>query len=270
MGGGMPDARPDAGPAPRGWTTLAWPGGAQVRAGFTTRQGGHSRGPWGDGASGGGLNLGMHCGDDPQHVAANRALLRAALPGDPAWLDQVHGTEVVVIDGPCGVPPRADAALTTRPGIVLAVLTADCLPVLLADDQGTVVGVAHAGWRGLAAGVLENTVAAARTLAPPGGHWRAWLGPAIGQAAFEVGDEVRQAFVQIDPGAAVCFAAGARHGKWQADLAGLARRRLQRAGVSDIRVEPACTHREARRFYSYRRDGPTGRMGSFIWLDPRA
>jgi len=266
----MVDRSASSGPAPRGWTGLDGSLGTPVRAGFTTRQGGRSRGSWGDGAGGGGLNLGAHCGDDPQHVAANRALLRSVLPGEPCWLDQVHGTEVLELTEPLGAPARADAAVTTRPGVVLAVLTADCLPVLMTDVDGKVVGAAHAGWRGLAAGVLENTVAAARALAPGARGWRAWLGPAIGQAAFEVGDDVRQAFMQADPQAAACFAVGLSPGKWQADLVGLARRRLSRAGIDRVAIEPVCTHRDAGRFYSYRRDGATGRMGSFIWIDPPA
>jgi YfiH family protein len=252
-----------------GWVSLAWPG-AGVRAGFTTRLGGCSVGAWGDAGGEAGLNLGAHCGDDPQAVAANRERLRGLMPGSPNWLEQVHGTEVVVLDDPCDSPPRADAAVTDRPGVVLAILSADCLPVLLADDEGRVVGAAHAGWRGLAAGVLENMLAAARALSPHSRRWHAWLGPAIGQSAFEVGEEVRAAFLHGDRQAATCFLEGGRPGKWHADLAGLARRRLLRAGLDRIIEEQACTHRDAERFYSYRRDGLTGRFGSFIWRDPRA
>lgn len=250
-----------------GWNPIDWPGSAAVRAAHTTREGGTSEGPWGNARGVAGLNLGARCGDDPARVAANRALLGCMLPGEPIWLDQVHGTAVHVAAGLGSGEPRADAAVTRLPGVVLAILTADCLPVLFADRDGEVVGAAHAGWRGLAAGVLENAVAAAIGLAPHASSWTAWLGPAIGQSAYEVGDDVREAFVASDAGAASCFAPGRRAGKWQCDLAALARRRLARAGVECLPGPAWCTHDEPRRFYSFRRDATTGRMGSFIWID---
>jgi YfiH family protein len=251
----------------RGWQSVDWPGVAAVRAAHTMREGGTSAGPWGNAQGVGGLNLGARCGDDPAHVTANRALLGRMLPAEPVWLDQVHGAAVHVASGPSAAEPRADAAVTRQPGVVLAILTADCLPVLFADRDGVVVGAAHAGWRGLAAGVLENTLAAAAGLAPHARGWTAWLGPAIGQSAYEVGDDVRDAFVAGDAGAASCFAPGCRAGKWQADLAALARRRLARAGVMCLPGPGWCTHGDPQRFYSFRRDATTGRMGSFIWID---
>jgi hypothetical protein len=235
-----------------------WPAAPQVRAAFTTREGGVSAGPWAS------LNLAGHVGDDPVNVAENRRRLREALrlPGEPSWLEQVHGCEVVaagVGPGPC----TADASIASAPGRVCAVLTADCLPVLFCDVAGRWVAAAHAGWRGLVGGVLENTVARSPVAAT---ELLAWLGPAIGPAAFEVGDEVRAAFLRDDGGAAVCFAPSPA-GRWLADLAGLARRRLARAGVGWVGGGGECTHADARRFYSYRRDGVTGRMAALIWLD---
>lgn len=245
-----------------------------VGATATTRAGGVSGPPFGaaDGSATG-LNLGAHVGDDPGAVATNRARLAAVLPAPVRWLDQVHGTEVHDADTPeapaTAAPPRADAAVTTRADVVLAVLTADCLPVLLASDDARVVGIAHAGWRGLAAGVVEATVAAMRPRAAPSARILAWLGPAIGPAAFEVGDEVREAFCDVDPAAAAAFAHGARDGKWQADLVRLARQRLARAGVVDVRGSGLCTYADPSRFWSHRRDGRGGRMASLVWIGRR-
>lgn len=207
------------------------------------------------------FNLADHVGDAPAAVAANRAALRAslALPAEPGWLRQVHGARVVAL--PAGAGAEADAAWTDRPGVVCAVLTADCLPVLMTDDDGTVVAAAHAGWRGLAAGVLEATVAA---LPVPPARLRAWLGPAIGPTAFEVGPEVRAAFLQQDRGDATAFRAG-RGDRWWADLPVLARRRLLRCGVGRIDGGTWCTVSEPGRWYSHRRDGRSGRMASLIW-----
>lgn len=247
-----------------------WPSPASVRGFVTLRGGGASRGPWGlSGGAPGGLNLGDHCGDDPGDVARNRTILRELLPGEPRWLDQVHGT--VVFDADLGVPgssppPVADAAVTTKRGVVLAVLTADCLPVLFANRSGTVIGAAHAGWRGLCAGILERTVdeLSRRT---DDHRWIAWLGPAIGSRCFEVGGEVREAFMASAPGAAEAFRPASRPGKWFGDLHLLARQRLFARGVDEVRGEDLCTFSDPDRFYSYRRDGHTGRMASVVWID---
>ena len=231
----------------------------------TTRRGGASTGPWAS------FNLGLHAGDDPAHVQANRQLLRAALPQEPLWLRQVHGAHVIDADlcedDPAS-PPQADAAVTTRPGRVLAIMTADCLPVVVADLDGGALGVAHAGWRGLAAGVLENMVAALQERRPSAKGWRAWIGPAISQARFEVGADVYHAFVDGDPQAAMYFAARSTEGeaKWLADLPGLARLRLFRAGVGDIEACGICTAVTYDQYYSYRRNGATGRMATVAWL----
>ncbi len=243
---------------PSGLIVPDWPAPPNVRALVSTRAGGASSPPWDS------FNLGEHVGDSPAAVAANRARLRELLPGEPVWLSQVHGNAVADADTATGVPV-ADAAVARTPGRVCAVLTADCLPVLFCDDAGTVVAAAHAGWRGLAAGVLEATVA---RMGVPGHRVLAWLGPAIGPAAFEVGDEVRAAFVDGDGAAAQCFARGARSGKWMADLFGLARRRLASAGVDRVHGGGSCTYAESARFYSYRRDGVTGRFASLVWIRP--
>ena len=233
-----------------------WPAPPGVRALATTRCGGVSRAPWHS------FNLGAHVGDDPQAVAANRALLRRELPAEPVWLAQVHGTQCV--DAAATAPgAQADASFTRQPGVVCAVLTADCLPVLLCDEQATVVGIAHAGWRGLAAGVIEATVAA---MAEPGMRLMAWLGPAIGPRAFEVGGEVRDLFVARDPQAASAFSAAA-NGKWLCDIYRLVRQRLYALGIEQVSGAGCCTAGDAERFFSYRRDGVTGRMASLIWLE---
>jgi YfiH family protein len=233
-----------------------WPAPASVRAVMTTRRGGVSRGPWEA------LNLATHVGDDGGAVAANRHRVRHALglPAEPAWLEQVHGTTVAVLER--GHSGPADAAVTFTPGRVCAVLVADCMPVFLASRAGDRVGIAHAGWRGLAGGVIEETVAA---LDCEPGSLVAWIGPCIGPDAFEVGDEVREAFVDRDPGASGAFRAG-RAGRCFADLPALARRRLAALGVRDVSGGGLCTHADAARFYSYRRDGATGRMAALAWL----
>lgn len=234
-----------------------WDLPAGVGALLTTREGGQSGGPFAS------FNLGAHVGDDPAAVAANRARLRTFLPAEPVWLNQVHGADVADADVCHGVP-QADASLSRGRGRVCAVLTADCLPVLLCDDDASVVAAVHAGWRGLAAGVLENTVA--RMDVPPQ-RLRAWLGPAIGPQAFEVGGEVRAAFVAADPAAATAFVPGAASGKWLADLFLLARLRLRAAGVTRVSGGGVCTVAAPQRFYSYRRDGLTGRFASLVWLE---
>ncbi|TAK91965.1 MAG: peptidoglycan editing factor PgeF [Burkholderiaceae bacterium] len=248
------------------WIVPDWPTPPRVRALVTTRNGGFSHGPYG-GIDDGGMNLGDNTQDDPALVQQNKALLRQFLPSDPVWLQQVHGTTVLRLPlaGDTDAIPVADAVFTTEAGVVCLVRTADCLPVLLADRGGGVVGAAHAGWRGLAAGVIENTVAAMRS-ALPQADLIAWLGPAIGQPAYEVGDEVRAAFMAVDAGAARCFQARSP-GKWLVDLAGLARQRLQKTDVDGIFGGEFCTFQDRSRFYSYRRDRETGRMASCIWLE---
>lgn len=234
-----------------------WPAPDRVRACTTTRTGGVSRGPWR------GLNLAGHVDDDPAAVAENRARLavQLALPGDPRWLDQVHGTRVCRPGGEAG---PADACFEDRPGHVCAVLTADCLPVLLCNAAATRVAAAHAGWRGLLAGVLEHAAAA---FDDSPGELMAWLGPAIGPSAFEVGDEVRAAFLAEDPTDSLHFQAHGE-GHWLADLYGLARARLARLGITMVSGGDLCTFSDPARFFSYRRDGITGRMASLIWLQP--
>lgn len=238
-----------------------WPAPPAVRALQTRRDGGVSSGAFAT------LNLGDHVGDDPLAVAENRRRLCAALqlPAEPQWLDQVHGTRVVALPE-ASRRPRADACWTAQAGVVCAVLTADCLPVLLCADDGSAVAAAHAGWRGLAAGVLEATVAA---LPVHPSHCLAWLGAAIGPAAFEVGPEVRAELVAADPGCDQAFTAG-RGDRWHADLYHLARRRLRRAGVGAIHGGGLCTAADAAAWFSHRRDGRSGRMASLIWIDRSA
>lgn len=233
-----------------------WPAPANVRALSTTRAGGVSVGSYAS------LNLGDHVADDPAAVAENRTRLRRYLPTEPVWLKQVHRADVTDADRASGTP-EADAAVARRVGAVCAVLTADCLPVLLCDHAGSVVAAAHAGWRGLAGGVVEAAVAA-MGVAPD--TVLAWLGPAIGPAAFEVGGEVREAFLAQIPAAEAAFAARPE-GKWLADIFLLARLRLQKIGVTAIYGGGVCTYTDAGRFYSYRRDGATGRMASLIWRE---
>lgn len=239
------------------WLRPDWPAPANVHAVTTTRQGGCSVAPFDT------MNPADHVGDSIAAVRQNRSLLRTqlALPAEPVWLQQVHGVAVVDAGRARGVP-AADAAWTYRAGVVCAVLTADCLPVLLCDCAGQCVAAAHAGWRGLQAGVIEQTVAAMPVAA---GELLAWLGPAIGPQAFEVGDEVRDAFIADDPAAASAFVAQA-DGHWLADLYQLARQRLARIGVTAVYGGGLCSYSDATRFYSYRRDGRTGRMASLIWL----
>lgn len=231
-----------------------WPAPSRVKSLMTTREGGVSDAPWAS------FNLGDHVGDDLAHVAANRARLRQGLPSEPGWLKQVHSASVV--ETGAGVP-QADASFTRQTGTVSVVLTADCLPVLFCDRAGSVVAAAHAGWRGLADGVLESTVAAMEV---PPADILAWMGAAIGPQAFEVGDEVRQVFVAQHPQAAAAFVAHAP-GKWLADIYLLARIRLQGLGVQAVYGGGRCTFTESERFFSYRRDGVTGRMAALIWLE---
>lgn len=239
-----------------------WPAVPGVRALFTLRNAGASRDPYDS------FNLGGHVGDDPEAVRQNRRQLCRThnLPREPLWLEQVHGIQVVDADrllptGAAPMPPRGDAAISRQAGAVLAVLVADCLPVLLAAQDGSAVAVAHAGWRGLAAGILEATVAALARH----GSLQAWMGPAISSLHFEVGPEVREIFTAHDPAAAEAFTGNSR-GRWQCDLRTLARARLAAAGVSSVYADNGCSYAEPQRFYSYRRDGATGRMAALIWL----
>lgn len=234
-----------------------WPAPPRVRAGVSLRSGGASENAYAS------LNLGDHVGDRPERVAENRRRLTAdrGLPGAPHWLEQIHGTRVVDLDREWSGP--ADGAVTGRSGVVCAIMTADCLPVLLTEHGGRRVGAAHAGWRGLAQGVLGSAVAAMQC-AP--GSVLAWLGPAIGPAAFEVGDEVREAFLARNQDAQQAFEANAR-GRWQADLYALARLELAALGVQSIHGGGFCTHTDSERFFSHRREAPCGRMVSLIWID---
>ena len=248
-----------------------WDAPAGVRSAFTLRRGGCSAPPCD------GFNLALHVGDDPQAVAANRRLLRRALrlPAEPLWLSQVHGSAVhdadagvdAGADAGAGATVVADAAVTQRAGVVLAIMVADCLPVLLCSADGRRLGAAHAGWRGLAAGVLERAVAA---IGAPAGELLAWIGPAIGQARFEVGGEVRDALLAgdglHDAAAVACFRRSPA-GRWQCDLAGLARLRLARLGVRRVHGGEWCSATDVGRFFSHRRDGRTGRMAALLWRE---
>jgi len=247
-----------SGPATLEWLTPQWPAPSRVRALSTLRGGGVSAMPYVS------LNLGDHVGDVPAAVAANRQRLMAAaaLPAEPAWLSQVHGVQVADLDSEAPRSP-ADAALTRQPGRVCAILTADCLPILFAGESGGAVAAAHAGWRGLAAGVVEATV---RALGLPPAELIAWLGPAIGPGHFEIGAEVREALLRADPAAEGAFTVNSR-GRFMADLALLARRRLAGLGLTRIFGGAECTYAQPDRYFSYRRDGPTGRQATLIWLE---
>jgi len=242
-----------------------WPAPKSVRAACTLRGGGASVGCYAS------LNLSAAVGDDAGAVADNRRRVRAALGlrSEPLWLQQVHGIRVVDADAfgdsnGASALPQADGAITRVPGRVLAVQVADCMPVLLARSDGGAVAAAHAGWRGLAAGVLEAAVTA---LGGAEADLLAWLGPAIGREHFEVGDEVRLAFCEREARAAAAFQRNAR-GRWQCDLHQLAQQRLQTAGVVSIHGERRCTFTERDSFYSFRRDGVTGRIAALIWMEP--
>ena len=240
-----------------------------VQLGCTTRWGGVGQPPYDN------FNLGLGAGEDIQTVLHNRARLRALLPSEPCWLTQVHGNAVADADGIAFFseghpPPEVDACVTQTPGKVLAILTADCLPVVLADLDGQVLGAAHAGWRGLAAGVLEQTLLAMQSKYPQARGWQAWIGPGIGAKNFQVGEDVRAAFAghgADQPGLFVRDPADAQ--KWLADLAGLAVWRLKRMGVEQVENSGLCTvSDQASQFFSYRRDRQTGRMATLAWLAP--
>lgn len=235
-----------------------WPAPSHVRALTTTRQSGASADAYAS------FNLGDHVGDDPAAVARNRAQLRErfGIP-EPSWLKQVHGTDV--IEAAFGETGHvADGSFTEMAGTVCAVLTADCLPVFLCDRAGSRVAVVHAGWRGLVNGVIEAGVLALRM---PSDELLAWLGPAIGPDYYEVGDDVRDEFMAVDADAENAFRAQGQ-GKWLADMYALARQRLNAIGVQAVYGGDRCTFRESDLFYSYRRDGTTGRMASLIWIEP--
>jgi YfiH family protein len=240
----------------------SWPAPANVRAIQTTRAGGISLAPYDS------LNLGSHVEDNPMHVVRNRQMLNRFAPTEPVWLNQVHGVTVVDASATHCVPDAdADAAYAKVKGAVCTAMTADCLPVLLCNREGTAVAAVHAGWRGLCDGVIEATVEA---LQLPPGSLMAWLGPAIGPRAFEVGEEVRQEFIARHSDAIHAFLPAAG-GKWLGDMYRLAQQRLNRLGVTAIYGggidQDFCTYSDHARFFSFRRDGKTGRMASLIWLE---
>lgn len=247
------------------WIVPDWPAPARVRALITTRAGGVSTGPFGAG-KGGGLNIGTKSGDAIEAVQANRARLRTVVPAEPRWLQQVHGATVVDASDD-GEPTSADAAITSKPGRVCVVSIADCMPVLFADREGRAVGVAHAGWRGLAAGILQNTATAIRQRLGDGeATLLAYLGPAIGPAHFEVGPDVLAAMRERLPQAAVAFRP-LPEGKYLCDLFSLARQALAQVAVTQVFGGTDCTYSDEARFFSYRRDRVTGRHAALIWIE---
>jgi YfiH family protein len=239
-----------------------------VRAVFSDRRGGFSSPPYQ------GYNLGDHVGDNPADVAKNRADFVSQLPASPCWLNQVHSTRVVDVSDSAALGASADASISRLIGAPCVVMTADCLPVLLCDRQARVVAAAHAGWRGLADGVLENTV---NLMATEPSSLTAWLGPAIGPNHFQVGPEVRETFLRWDAQAQSAFSLDTRQSlgtvdatdgpRYLADLKRLAYQRLDALGVGQIHVSPDCTYTQADRFFSYRLEGRTGRMAAAIWLE---
>jgi polyphenol oxidase len=250
---------------PADWIVPDWPAPQAVRALVTTRSGGVSEGAWGSGREGG-MNLGLGSGDQAERVERNRALLNTYLPAPPRWLDLQHGAEVVSAETIGSKPAVADAATAITPGVVCCVTVADCLPVLLADRSGSVVAAAHAGWRGVAAGILQATVIAMRRRVPgPIGQIDAFLGPSIGASAFEVGPEVLSAMRRTLPQAEVAFTSLA-NGKFLADLPALARQALAQVDVRSVFGGTWCTVSDPSRFYSFRRDRVTGRHAALIWL----
>lgn len=250
--------------------TVSGPPLSGVKYFSTTRQGGVSTGPWGS------FNLGLHTNDSSKNVHENRDRLLKLLPTEPVWLNQVHGITVYDADNltiqsptPAGFVPTADAVVTCQINKPLAIMTADCLPVVLSNVEGTVLGVAHAGWRGLAAGILEATLQALQQKSSASTQWQAWIGPAISQPYFEVGDDVYSAFTRQDPAAVLYFSIGAQDSKWLADLPGLAQHCLHRAGVQLVKRSNLCTYSHPETFYSYRRAAITGRLATLAWLTPR-
>ncbi|MGB5327217.1 MAG: peptidoglycan editing factor PgeF [Gammaproteobacteria bacterium] len=234
-----------------------WSAPSTIRACCTTRLGGVSAEPFDS------LNLALHVGDDPARVAQNRKLLREQLnlPAEPCWINQTHGTQTVTLEQ--DVSRDADAAVTRLAGTIAVVMTADCLPILLCNRAGSEVGAVHAGWRGLQAGVIESALA---TMNSPNHQLMAWIGPGISQACFEVGDDVRTAFIDSMPHAQPFFSAN-RRGHWLCDLAGLAEQVLKAQGVDEVCRDAHCSYRDSGRFYSYRRNANTGRMATLIWIN---
>lgn len=240
--------------------TPNWPAPKTIKAYSTTRKGGFSEGIYAS------LNLGLHVDDDLDTVKRNRSLLQTELhlPTEPVWINQVHGIYVLQADQTSSLSDKtADASYTRQSNIVCTVLTADCLPILLCDHNASCVAAIHAGWRGLAAGVIEQTI---KTMHIPGSELLAWLGPAIGPEAFEVGDEVKQQFCAVDP-AAECTFKPSKNNRWLADIYSLAKQRLVQCGVTAVYGGEYCTYSDTERFFSYRRDGKTGRMASMIWIE---
>lgn len=234
-----------------------WPAPSHIKAFTTTRSGGVSLPPYDE------LNLGLHVHDDLDVVRENRAILTALLPEEPIWLEQVHGVKVLDLDHPDFAPEEADASFSRSAGKVCCVMTADCLPVLLTNSKGTVVAAVHAGWRGLLDGIIENTV---KAMGPVDDELMAWLGPAIGPTAFEVGSEVRDLFMSEDPRSETAFERS-RVGKYHANIYELARLRLQRSGVKSVFGGDLCTFHDEDRFFSFRREKMTGRMATLIWIE---
>ncbi len=243
------------------WICPNWSTTPLIHALITDREGGVSLAPYAS------LNLGTHVGDASEAVKENRAILRKHLPSEPVWLNQVHGIDVFDADAWDGQSiPSADAVITTQVNRVLSIMTADCLPVLLVSKDARVIGAAHAGWRGLCAGVIEATVIAMRNkLNEPNLEIQAYLGPAIGPKAFEVGAEVREAFIQQNAQSDSAFQASKNDGKYLADIYQLAKLRLHALGVGDIKGGEACTYQD-QHFFSYRRDRVTGRLASLLWI----
>ncbi len=244
------------------WIIPDWPSPKNVNAIFTTRKSSIDHNVNGIYT---GLNLADYVNDDPVIVLQNRTYLRQYLPDNPRWLTQVHGSKPIWVDSDCEVL-EGDAAMSRRSGVVCAVLVADCLPILLCDTAGSVVGVVHAGWRGLVRGIIENTVKEMRKFSQSD-QMIAWLGPAIGPGHFEVGDEVRSMFIENDSQAVNAFTSGNKKGKWYANLFNLARQRLTNIGIYRIYGGDICTFSDPERFYSYRRDGITGRMACLLWIE---
>lgn len=242
---------------PDDWIVPSWPAPAHIRALITTRSGGTSIGAYAS------MNLGASVEDNSASVHANRRLLKQLLPAEPKWLRQIHGTHVVNAETLTHAV-EADASIAITPGCVCVVLVADCLPILITDRTGSRVAAAHAGWRGLAAGIIENTVQA---LATPARNLLVYLGPAIGPSKFEVGDDVRNAFVALDPAASAAFQVAHGTGKWRADLFQLARQRLAKLGLPEVYGGGQCTYSDPVRFFSHRRDKVTGRMAALVWIE---
>ena len=239
------------------WITPNWNAPKQVKALASTRIGGCSKSPYE------GLNLGMHVGDDPILVQSNRDLLQqqTEMPTAPVWLNQTHSTVVLEVAQPTNDVLNADGVITSSPNVVCSAMTADCLPVLITNTQGTQVAAVHAGWRGLAGGIVENA------LTHFSNDVMLWLGPAIGPQAFEVGEDVLQAFLDYDSKAATAFVPGKQQGKWWANMATLTRLRMAKLGIDQVFDSGLCTYQDPQRFYSYRRDGVTGRQATFIWIN---